>query len=188
MKIKSEIDVKTNQRLSEKQTLDLHSAYSKNVLRDFYEMVTVDISQLNRAIEDNLRQMKTTLDIKAADFKGTGNLHEDSDIVFGLLNPYKHKEFDFGGYDMNQFVTNKNYCRYRAVKLLKNSYGPDDLMFDYNFIGESGIMRGIQGPDGFSGEAYKQCAMAHHPKTLESIKMFNLDKTDYLKYYEVYQN
>ncbi len=186
-KIKSERDPKTGIRLNDKQTLDLHSSRSKDILRDFYEMVIVDISQLNRNNEDNLRQLKTELDIKPSDFKGSGNLYEDSDIVFGLLNPYKYKEFEFGGYDIKRFVTNRNYCRYRAMKILKNSYGPDDLMFDYNFIGESGVMRELPNPDNIKPFEYVMAQMAHHKKTLSSIDTFGLQRTDYLKYYEIYK-
>lgn len=183
-KIKSEV-IQGN-RLNDKEILDAHSKNTKNQLRDFYEMVTVDISQLNRNIEDNYRQIKTDLDIKPSDFKGTSVLYEDSDIVFGLLNPYKYNEMKFGDYNINKFVTDKNYCRYRAMKVLKNSYGPDDLMFDYNFIGECGVMRMLPRSDDMSELDYKHSALAYHPKALASIKEFNLDKTEYPEYYEVF--
>lgn len=170
--------------LTDKGVLDKHSEYTKDYLRDKYEMVTVDICQLNRNIEDNYRQIKTELDVKPSDFKGSGNLYEDSDLVFGLLNPYKYKEMDFAGYEIEKFVTNRNYNRYRAMKILKNSYGPDDLLFNYNFIGECGVMRPIPGPEYITDKAYAISRLAYTPEAEKSIVEFNLHKTNYVKYYD----
>jgi hypothetical protein len=139
---------------SDKQILDLHSQYM-GTLRDFYGFTIIDISQLNREIEDTFRAVKTELDIQPKDFKGTADLYENADIVIGLMNPYKLQVFDYGGYDITKFVNKKNYNRFRGLKVIKNSYGIDDFRIGYQFFGENGLMVELPNSDEISYEKLK---------------------------------
>jgi hypothetical protein len=109
-------------------------------LRDFWGFAIIDISQLNREIEDTFRAAKTDLDIQPKDFKGTSDLYENADVVIGLMNPYKLNVFDYAGYDIVKFVNDRNYNRFRGLKVIKNSYGIDDFRIGYQFFGENGLM------------------------------------------------
>lgn len=133
-KLRSEKDA-TN----DKQILDKHSEYM-GVLRDYYGATVIDIMQLNRNIEDTYRLVKTDLDVQPSDFKGTSDIYENADIVIGLMNPYKLQVMDYAGYDIKSFVNEKNYNRFRGLKVLKNSYGIDDFRVGYLFVGENGTM------------------------------------------------
>lgn len=124
---------------SDKAILDKHSEYM-GTLRDFYGFAVIDISQLNREIEDTFRAVKTELDVQPKDFKGTSDLYENADVVIGLMNPYKLQVYDYAGYDISQFVNSKNYNRFRGLKVIKNSYGIDDFRLGYQFYGENGLM------------------------------------------------
>jgi len=124
---------------TDKAILDKHSEYM-SVLRDYYGMTVIDISQLNRGIEDTYRAVKTEIDVQPKDFKGSADIYENADVVIGLMNPYKLKVFDYMGYNIKDFVNNKNYNRFRALKVIKNSYGIDDYRIGYQFIGENGLM------------------------------------------------
>lgn len=131
---------KTEQGFSDKGIIDKHAEYMGE-FRDDLLWNPIDIQQFNRAIEDTYRKVKTDLDVSTADFKGSGDPYENADIVFGLLNPYKLKMPVYDGYDINRFVTNKGYNRFRGLKCLKNSYGIDDFKIGYAFLGENGFMR-----------------------------------------------
>lgn len=123
----------------DKAVLDKHSEYM-GVLRDYYGMTVIDISQLNRGIEDTYRAVKTDIDVQPKDFKGTADLYENADVVIGLMNPYKLQAYDYMNYDINAFVNKRNYNRFRALKVIKNSYGIDDFRIGYHFVGENGLM------------------------------------------------
>jgi hypothetical protein len=134
----------------DKQILDKHSSYMADECRDFYDMVPIDVSQLNRSIEDTYRGQKTELDIQPKDFKGSADPYENADIVIGLINPYKLGVDTYAGYEIGRFVTNKGYNRFRGLKIIKNSYGIDDFSIGYNFIGENGMMRELPRGDRMS--------------------------------------
>lgn len=125
--------------LNDKQILDKHSEYM-GILRDKFFMVPVDICQLNREIEDTMRGLKTELDVQPKDFKGSGDMYENADVVIGLLNPYKLKVMYHMEYDIKRFVDKKGYNRFRSLKCLKNSWGIDDFAIGYRFLGENGGM------------------------------------------------
>lgn len=138
-KIKTERMNGTQTVMNDKQILDKHSEYM-GILRDFYGMVPIDISQLNREIEDTLRGLKTDLKVSPKDFKGSGDMYENADIVIGLMNPYKLQDYDHMGYQVKNFVDAKGYNRFRSLVVIKNSYGIDDFLIGYRFIGENGMM------------------------------------------------
>jgi hypothetical protein len=131
----------------DKQILDKHSSYMADELRDFYDMVPIDVSQLNRSIEDTYRGQKTELDIQPKDFKGTADTYENADLVIGLINPYKLGVEKYANYDIPKFITEAGYNRFRGLKVIKNSYGNDDFVIGYNFIGENGMMRELPRSD-----------------------------------------
>ena len=139
-KIKSQRVFNTNIMMNDKQILDLHSEYM-GYCRDLFGMVPIDISQLNRNVEDTYRNVKTEIDVMPQDFKGSADTYENADIVIGMLNPYKLSAFNFAGYDILKFVSEAGHNRYRSLKVLKNSYGIDDFRISYLFLGENGIMR-----------------------------------------------
>ena len=132
-----------------KQTLDKHSEFM-GILRDMFNWTIIDISQLNRGIMDTYRNVNTDIDIMPQDFKGTANVYENADIVMGLMNPYKLAAFEYMGYDIKKFVTPNGYNRFRALKVIKNSYGIDDFRIGYQFLGEIGGMKELPTAENFN--------------------------------------
>lgn len=66
-----------------------------------------------------------------------------ADIVIGLLNPYKIQAYDYGKYQIKKFVGSNNNNRFRSLKIIKNSYGTDDYIIGFHFLGEIGLMAEI---------------------------------------------
>lgn len=139
-KLKAQKAPNTNVLLNDKQILDLHSE-NMGSARDLFGMVPIDISQLNRGVEDTYRNVKTEIDVMPMDFKGSGDMYENADIVIGMLNPYKLSAFNYADYNITKFVSDLGHNRYRSLKVLKNSFGIDDFRISYLFLGENGYMR-----------------------------------------------
>lgn len=132
----------------DKATIDEHSM-NMSILRDKYGYFVVDVSQLNRGIFDTSREV----DINPSDFKGSSDLYENCDLAIGALNPYKHTksgEGEYLGYDINAFVNEEGNNRFRSIKLIKNSFGIDEVVFPLNFIGECGAVTELPSPSMFN--------------------------------------
>lgn len=134
--------ISSEKNMSDKEILDTHSAYMTK-LRDLYGMTIIDIAQLNRNIENTYRIVNTDIDVAPQDFKGSGDMYENADVVIGLMNPYKLQAFTYGGYDIKKFIGARNNNRFRALKVIKNSYGTDDFVIGFHFLGENGLMAEI---------------------------------------------
>lgn len=118
--------VKKPKGMNPKETLDLHSE-NMGELRDLYSMFIIDISQFNREVYDTMRNLKTDIDVMPNDFKGTGDVYENADVVIGLMNPFKLNSFQHMNYNISAFVDKFGKNRFRSLKIIKNSYGVDKI-------------------------------------------------------------
>jgi hypothetical protein len=125
---------------TDKQIIDKHAEY-QGIFRDDFMWNPIDVMQFNRGLEDTYRQVKTDLDVTPADFKSSGDPYENADLAFGLLNPYKLKQFNYDGYDIMNCISSRGNNRFRGLKCIKNSYGADDFRLGYGFLGENGFMK-----------------------------------------------
>ncbi len=156
-KLKSQRINNTNIMMNDKQILDFHSE-NMGTARDLFGMVPIDISQLNRGVEDTFRNVKTEIDVMPMDFKGSADMYENADIVIGMLNPFKLSAFNYADYDIAKFVSTTGHNRFRSLKCLKNSYGIDDFRIGYLFLGENGLMKELPSAKNFkeNPELYKE--------------------------------
>lgn len=134
--------------LTSKDLLDKHSEYM-GICRDFYGCSPIDISQFNRSIGSTDRMKVKSVSPEPDDFKGSGDMMENCDVALALFNPYKFKVNDFLGYNIPKFVTPTGENRFRSISILKNSYGPDDIITGLNFLGENGNFREMPTPESF---------------------------------------
>ena len=79
---------KRNPGLTEKENIDKLSE-GFVFLRNMFGMTIIVLSQFNRELEsiDRLKLSRDNIAPSRADFKGTGNLTEDANLVIGILNP-----------------------------------------------------------------------------------------------------
>lgn len=131
---------------NDKEILDKHSEYFGE-MRDICAWNPIDIIQFNRSVQTYSRNRilskgakETELTVSSADYKGSNDIYENSDLVLGLLNPYQLNEMNYGGYKIDKFITESNENRFRAMSVVKNSYGNDSSSFGFLFVGESGFI------------------------------------------------
>lgn len=122
---------------SEKQILDKTSEYI-GVCRDLFGYCGVVISQFNRNNANIQRRINTDLSPEQQDFKGTGNTFEDADVVLALFDPSRHSLSSYQGYSITSTKNEQQVSRFRSTSLLKNSYGIDNAVFGFQFVGENG--------------------------------------------------
>lgn len=121
-----------------KENLDKMSEYAR-IMRDLYGFTPIIVNQLNRNISDTFRKVKTDLLPQDSDFSGSSNMFNDCDVAGILFNPYKYNLSNLLKWDIRGCVDSHGINRFRSFHLLKNSYGPDNQIFGYQFIGENGI-------------------------------------------------
>lgn len=136
--------IKTERGLNPKQCIDELSSKLANA-RDRFGFTPVAISQFNRAIgnTDRMKISKGQLEPILEDFKESGNTQEDADLVIALFNPYRYNSSDdngeYLGYKISEdFISPNGHNRFRAMFILKNSYGLDDMTYGTLFLGECG--------------------------------------------------
>lgn len=125
---------------TKKEIIDL-SSEDKRRFRDFYGMSCVDISQFNRDIANPLRLKNGDVEPMLEDFKDSGNTQEDADVIMSLFDPFRYKVADPSGYNLDKLRDSQGRKKYRNVKILKNTYGSDDIRIGLAFQPELGLFK-----------------------------------------------
>lgn len=142
---------------NDKQLLDKMSEYNRK-LRDLYGCAIVAVNQLNRNISDTTRRVKTELLPEDSDFAGSSNLFYDCDMAMILFNPYKYNIKDLKEYKISLCLSEEGINRFRSAHVLKNTYGGDNFIFGYQFIGEVGMFRELPPPNKLDSNSYYNIA------------------------------
>lgn len=122
-----------------KKTIDVH-ANNQGFIRDTLKWCPIDISQFNRENQGTARNLKMDLDVKEADFKNSSTPYENADLVLGLINPWKLGHTRYGDIKVKELVAPTGENRLRVLKIVKNSYGSDDMQMPLLFLGENGFV------------------------------------------------
>jgi len=109
--------------------------------RDFYGYTPVVVSQFNRDISNPVRLRNGDVEPMLEDFKESGQTQDDADVVLSLFDPVRYKVKDFSGYDTNRMIDEYGNKYFRSLRILKNSYGPEDVRIGMAFMGEVGIFK-----------------------------------------------
>jgi hypothetical protein len=109
-----------------KPAIDKSSA-DKQRFRDLYGYSILDISQFNRDIANPTRIKNGDVEPMLEDFKDTGSTQENADVVLSLFDPMRYKVPCPSGYDLDKLREPDGTKKYRSLKILKNSYGTDDI-------------------------------------------------------------
>lgn len=120
-------------RLSSKKEIIDQSSEDARKFRDVYGYSIVKVSQFNRSIANPTRIKNGDVEPMLEDFKESGNVTEDADVAMSLFDPMRYKVEDPSGYNLNKLRDQYGAKMYRNLKVLKNSYGSDDLRIGLAF-------------------------------------------------------
>ena len=109
--------------------------------RDFYGYSPVVVSQFNRDISNPIRIKNGDVEPQLEDFKESSQTQDDADVILALFDPMRYKVADPSGYDLNKLKDEFGAKYFRSVRLIKNSYGEDDIRIGLGFLGQVGMFK-----------------------------------------------
>jgi hypothetical protein len=109
--------------------------------RDFYGFSPVAVSQFNREISNPIRIKNGDVEPQLDDFKDSSSPGEDCDVALALFDPMRYKVADPSGYDLDKLKDQYGAKYFRSLRLIKNSYGEDDVRIGLGFLGQIGMFK-----------------------------------------------
>ncbi|MDD1463688.1 hypothetical protein MEO39_27325, partial [Dolichospermum sp. ST_sed2] len=108
-------------------------SYAFRFARDFYGYSPVAVSQFNRDISNPIRIKNGDVEPQLDDFKDSSSPGEDCDVALALFDPMRYKVPDPSGYDLDKLKDEYGSKYFRSLRLIKNSYGADDVRIGLGF-------------------------------------------------------
>ena len=116
---------------------------------------SVIVSQFNRDISNPLRIKNGDVEPQLEDFAESSQTQNDADVVLALFDPMRYKVPDPSGYDLNKLIDTSTGAKYfRSLRLIKNSYGEDDVRIGLGFLGQIGMFKELPKVKYMSETAY----------------------------------
>ena len=130
----------TQAQPTKKQAIDKMSDELRYA-RDFYGYTPVVVSQFNRDISNPIRIKNGDVEPQLEDFADSSSTQNDADVVLALFDPMRYKVEDPSGYDLNKLKDEYGAKYFRSLRLIKNSYGEDDIRIGLGFLGQIGMFK-----------------------------------------------
>jgi hypothetical protein len=109
--------------------------------RDFYGYTPVVVSQFNRSISNPMRIKNGDVEPQLEDFAESSSTQNDADVVLALFDPLRYKVADPSGYNLDKLRDDYGAKYFRSLRLIKNSYGEDDIRIGLGFLGQIGMFK-----------------------------------------------
>lgn len=133
----------TKDQTTKKQAIDKMSDELRYA-RDFYGYTPVVVSQFNRDISNPIRIKNGDVEPQLEDFAESSQTQNDADVVLALFDPMRYKVADPSGYDLNKLKDDYGAKYFRNLRLIKNSYGEDDVRIGLGFMGQIGMFKELK--------------------------------------------
>jgi hypothetical protein len=130
----------TKDHSTKKQAIDKMSDELR-FARDFYGYTPVVVSQFNRDISNPIRIKNGDVEPQLEDFAESSSTQNDSDVVLALFDPMRYKVADPSGYNLEKLKDEFGAKYFRNLRLIKNSYGEDDVRIGLGFMGQIGMFK-----------------------------------------------
>jgi len=130
----------TKDQPTKKQAIDKMSDELRYA-RDFYGYTPVAVSQFNRDISNPLRIKNGDVEPQLEDFADSSQTQNDADVVLALFDPMRYKVLDPSGYNLDKLKDDYGAKYFRSLRLIKNSYGEDDVRIGLGFMGQIGMFK-----------------------------------------------
>lgn len=136
-----------------KEAIDKVSEYNQ-IFRDLYGYSPVAVSMLNRTLSNPTFTKMESFEPTIDEVKESGRPGEDADVVISLFDPLRHRTVD-SKYDAEKFMDNATGAKYfRSTKILKNTYGEDDIRIGMAFMGATGMFKELPRANNMAGFDY----------------------------------
>jgi len=99
------------------------------------------VSQFNRSISNIARLKNGDVEPQLEDFAESSSTQNDADVVLALFDPLRYKVADPSGYDLEKLKDQFGAKYFRSLRLIKNSYGEDDVRIGLGFMGQIGMFK-----------------------------------------------
>jgi hypothetical protein len=109
--------------------------------RDFFGYSPVVVSQFNRSISNPMRIKAGDVEPQLEDFAESSQTQNDADVVMALFDPIRYNISDSSGYDLKRLQDDSGGKYYRSLRIIKNSFGEDDIMIGLGFLGQVGMFK-----------------------------------------------
>ena len=130
----------TKDQTTKKEAIDKMSDELRYA-RDMYGYSPVIVSQFNRDISSPMRLKNGDVEPQLEDFADSSQTQNDADVVLALFDPMRYKVTDPSGYDLNKLRDEFGAKYFRSLRLIKNSYGEDDVRIGLGFLGQVGMFK-----------------------------------------------
>ena len=130
----------TKDQTTKKQAIDKLSDEMR-FARDFFGYSPVLVSQFNRDISNPIRIKNGDVEPQLEDFAESSSTQNDADVVLALFDPMRYKVADPSGYDVDRMKDEFGAKYFRSLRLIKNSYGEDDVRIGLGFLGQIGMFK-----------------------------------------------
>lgn len=130
----------TKDQTTKKQAIDKMSDELR-FARDFYGYTPVVVSQFNRDISNPIRIKNGDVEPQLEDFAESSQTQNDADVVLALFDPMRYKVADPSGYNLEKLKDDFGAKYFRNLRLIKNSYGEDDVRIGLGFMGQIGMFK-----------------------------------------------
>jgi len=131
----------TKDQTTKKEAIDKMSDELRYA-RDFFGYTPVIVSQFNRSISNIQRLKNGDVEPQLEDFAESSSTQNDADVVLTLFDPMRYKVNDPSGYELEKLIDRSTGAKYfRSLRLIKNSYGEDDVRIGLGFMGQIGMFK-----------------------------------------------
>jgi KaiC/GvpD/RAD55 family RecA-like ATPase len=130
----------TKDQPTKKQAIDKMSDELRYA-RDFYGYSPVVVSQFNRDISNPSRLKNGDVEPQLEDFADSSSTQNDADVVLALFDPMRYKVEDPSGYQLEKLKDDFGAKYFRSLRLIKNSFGEDDVRIGLGFLGQIGMFK-----------------------------------------------
>lgn len=125
-----------------KKEMDDISSCSVRFRNKYHIISPIHVMQFNRNANNSERLRQGQQEPDSSDFKDSGSMYEDSQVVFALHSPIKFKQSNYRGYNIKKLGHNFVSCI-----LLKSRFGLSDVIDGLGYYGNCGIFKELPKSD-----------------------------------------
>lgn len=148
-----------------KKIVDKHSS-NQSKLRDIYQAVPIDITQLNRdAYAKDRTGRYIVIEPDASHMYGSSQPEQNCDLLLTMINPQKLNEELYRDYEIPRMLCRTGgHNRFRALKILKATSGTEGFVTGFYFAGESGLIHELPKAEDMTDSMYETISNSTYPQ------------------------